>query len=50
MMCFYDVFPFSLHRIQEFCERYFNPTTQLAISCSKLTVETLKQGMKYVQS
>ena len=24
--------------------------TQLAITCSKLTIETLEQGMKYVQS
>ena len=24
--------------------------TQLLITCSKLTVETLKQGVKYVQS
>ena len=24
--------------------------TQLAIPCSKLTIETLEQGMKYVQS
>ena len=26
------------------------PLTQPAITCSKLTVETLKQGVKYVQS
>ena len=26
------------------------PTTQSAFTCSKLTLETLKQGMKYVQS
>ena len=25
-------------------------TTQPAITCSKLTIETLKQGVKYVQS
>ena len=24
--------------------------SQLAISCSKLTIETLEQGVKYVQS
>ena len=24
--------------------------TQLAITCSKLTIETLEQGVKYVQS
>ena len=24
--------------------------TQLAIACSKLTIETLEQGVKYVQS
>ena len=27
---------------------YLN-ATQLAITCSKLTIETLEQGMKYVQ-
>ena len=26
------------------------PTSQSAISCSKLTIETLEQGVKYVQS
>ena len=25
-------------------------TTQQAFTCSKLTIETLEQGMKYVQS
>ena len=27
-----------------------NETTQPAIACSKLTIETLEQGVKYVQS
>ena len=27
MMCFSDVFPWSLHRVQEFYTRYFNPIT-----------------------
>ena len=27
-----------------------NATSQLAITCSKLTIETLEQGVKYVQS
>ena len=27
-----------------------NKTTQPAITCSKLTIETLEQGVKYVQS
>ena len=26
------------------------PSIQLAITCSKLKIETLKQGVKYVQS
>ena len=26
------------------------PTTQPAFTCSKLTIETLEQGVKYVQS
>ena len=29
---------------------YHFPVTQLAITCSKLTIETLEQGVKYVQS
>ena len=28
----------------------WNTATQTAMACSKLTTETLKQGMKYVQS
>ena len=31
-------------KIKAFCD------VQSAITCSKLTVETLEQGMKYVQS
>ena len=27
-----------------------NGTTQSAFTCSKLTIETLEQGVKYVQS
>ena len=27
-----------------------NPTTPPAITCSELTIETLEQGVKYVQS
>ena len=27
-----------------------DPWTQLAITCSKLTIETLEQDVKYVQS
>ena len=27
MTSFSDVFPFSLHRVQEFYTRYFNPVT-----------------------
>ena len=29
---------------------YTSRTTQPAITCSKLTIETLEQGVKYVQS
>ena len=28
----------------------YSVSTQSAISCSKLTIETLEQGVKYVQS
>ena len=28
----------------------YNSYTQPAITCSKLTIETLEQGVKYVQS
>ena len=30
MMCFSDVFPFLLQRVQEFYGRYFNPLLSLA--------------------
>ena len=30
--------------------RLFIILSQLAIACSKLTIETLEQGVKYVQS
>ena len=29
---------------------YMKPQTQSEITCSKLTIETLEQGVKYVQS
>ena len=29
---------------------YFSETTQPPITCSNLTIETLEQGVKYVQS
>ena len=29
---------------------YISTDTQPAIACSKLTIETLEQGVKYVQS
>ena len=31
------------------CENQYGECTQLAITCSKLTIETLEQGGKYVQ-
>ena len=30
--------------------KLFNVTSQPAITCSKLPIETLEQGVKYVQS
>ena len=33
-----------------FCIKWFTDATQPAITCSKLTVETLEEGVKYVQS
>ena len=30
--------------------RQFEPQVQPVITCSKLTIETLEQGVKYVQS
>ena len=32
------------------CNQGFKKGTQPAFTCSKLTTETLEQGMKYVQS
>ena len=36
------------HVIDENITNEFYVTTQLAITCSKLTIETLEQGLKYV--
>ena len=33
-----------------FSTGYCQPVSQLAVTCSKLTKETLEQGLKYVQS
>ena len=33
-----------------FCLKVTRKTSQPAITCSKLTIETLEQGVKYVQS
>ena len=30
--------------------KVINPMTHLAFTCSKLTIETLEQGLKYIQS
>ena len=34
----------------EFCGILLSVVTQPAITCSKLTIKTLEQGVKYVQS
>ena len=36
--------------IYEFIVRILDDGTQLAFTCSKLTIKTLEQGLKYVQS
>ena len=33
-----------------FCGKPWESLTQAAFTCSKLTIETLEQGVKYVQS
>ena len=38
----------SLSRYNKICPEWV--ATQPAITCSKLTIETLEQGVKYVQS
>ena len=38
----------TIRRLSAF-KKYFT-TAQPAITCSKLTIETLEQGVKYVQS
>ena len=45
----------KLYEMQNMKSRWINmlefvPTAQPAITCSKLTIETLEQGVKYVQS
>ena len=35
---------------KDFYKNVFFATTQLVISCSNLTIETLKQSVRYVQS
>ena len=35
---------------QLFLQHFWSAPTQPAFTCSKLTVETLEQGVKYVQS
>ena len=42
--------PFSDAHISSHCENVESHITQPAITCSKLTIETLEQGVKYVQS
>ena len=37
-------------RLHDFSRKYSECTTQPAFTCSKLTIETLEQGVKYVQS
>ena len=39
-----------MHSRQDLLLVYHEDFTQPAIACSKLTIETLEQGVKYVQS
>ena len=44
---------FIISNIRKFCEKTLSQNfsqTQSAFSCLKLTIETLEQGVKYVQS
>ena len=43
-----NIFEEKLNNI--YTEKLFQPTAQPAITCSKLTIEALEQGVKYVQS
>ena len=40
----------EIENLENHTDRYFTKTTQPAFTCSKLTIETLEQGVKYVQS
>ena len=50
--CFQRGFEFfkNISFIKKNVEHQKNKSTQPAITCSKLTIETLEQGVKYVQS
>ena len=40
---------YTVALLMNLCLRTSGKSTQLAITCSKLTIETLEQGMKYVR-
>ena len=40
----------TLHKLPKECSSKAEVHTQPAITCSKLTIETLERGVKYVQS
>ena len=44
------IFRSGCYRVFLIISGFLTSTTQPAITCSKLTIEALKQGVKYVQS
>ena len=45
-----DLYQYTLEAYRYFQQRYSKLISQSAITCSMLTIETLEQGVKYVQS
>ena len=45
-----DILRLTLTHLYEYKERMYIIDTQSAFTCSKLTIETIEQGVKYVQS
>ena len=48
MMCFSDVFPFSLHRLQEFYTGYFNPFKEAVVQRCSLRKGVLGNFTKFI--
>ena len=46
----YIFISYELLFLQHFTHTQFNNTSQWTFTCSKLTIETLEQGVNYVQS